>query len=143
MFIGYPCSTFFVVPFSISLHALNKHYQEDQEYVDSILEDVRWVQSSMSSSSSSSSSTSSNINNVNDPWFGPVRKTSDYFETIYKSAIHLIQSGNAYVESCTAEEMKINRGSLKEAGVNSPFRNRSVDENIKIFEEVKNKMFCF
>jgi len=111
--------------------------KEDQEYVDSILEDVRWVQSSISSSSSTSSSTSSNINNVNDPWFGPVRKTSDYFETIYKSAIHLIQSGNAYVESCTAEEMKRNRGSLKQAGVNSPFRNRSVDENIKIFEEMQ------
>lgn len=93
--------------------------KEDEEYVDSILEDVKWITSSTK------------------PWIGDVRKTSDYFDLIYDCAISLIKSGDAYIEELSAEEMREYRGSLTEPGKDSPFRNRPMEENLQIFQEMK------
>ena len=93
--------------------------KEDEEYVESIIKDVQWIQDGL-------------FDDEN-PWVGPVRKTSDYFDTIYESAVALIKSGDAYVDSLSAEEMREYRGTLTEPGKNSPFRDRSVEENLKLF----------
>lgn len=112
--------------------------KEDEEYVQSILDDVRWIQSGLD-----------NINNNQDehehddmaasldPWSGPVRKTSDYFDVIYDCAEALIQQGDAYVDSLTAEEMREFRGTLTEPGKDSPYRSRSVEENLELFRKVR------
>jgi glutaminyl-tRNA synthetase len=97
--------------------------KEDKEYVDSILEDVRWIQQGLFDGK--------------DPWDGPVRKTSNYFDTIYESAVELIKSGDAYVDSLSADEMRDYRGSLTEPGKDSPYRNRSVGKNLELFEGMK------
>lgn len=104
--------------------------KESMEFVNSILEDVCWVQSGVDGPSSSSSET------TNVPWFGPVRKTSDYFDQTYQCAIALIEQGNAYVDELTAEEMKEYRGTLTEPGKPSPYRERSIQENKDLFERV-------
>lgn len=96
--------------------------KENEEYVQSILEDVRWIQSG--------------LYDEGDPWDGPVRKTSSYFEEIYQAAEYLIQKGDAYVDSLSAEEMREYRGTLTEPGIPSPYRQRSVEENLKLFREV-------
>lgn len=106
--------------------------KEDIEYVESILEDVRWIQEGLYDSSSSDAA----------PWDGPVRKTSDYFEQIYDCAVALIKSGDAYVDSLTAEEMREYRGTLTEPGKDSPYRNRSIQENLELFEGMKNGKFA-
>ena len=98
--------------------------KEDNEYVDSILEDVRWIQDGL-------------YNGQDCPWEGRVRKTSDYFDEIYESAVALIKSGDAYVDSLSAEEMREYRGTLTEPGKDSPYRNRSVEENLKLFEGMR------
>ena len=72
----------------------------------------------------------------NGPWFGPVYKTSDSFQNIYDCAIELIKSGDAYVDSLSADEMREYRGTLTEPGEDSPFRNRSVEENLELFQMV-------
>jgi glutaminyl-tRNA synthetase len=100
--------------------------KEDEEYVQSILEDVQWIQSGLEKSWPS----------PNAPWEGPVRKTSDYFDTIYECSEALIQSGDAYVESLSAEEMREYRGGLTEPGKDSPYRTRSVEENLELFRKV-------
>jgi glutamyl/glutaminyl-tRNA synthetase len=97
--------------------------KEDEEYVNSILEDVRWIQSGLYEGK--------------DPWDGSVRKTSSYFDEIYASAEYLIKQGDAYIESLSADEMREYRGTLTEPGKNSPYRDRSVDENLKLFREVR------
>ena len=97
--------------------------KEDIEYVDSILEDVRWIQSGLNEKGS-------------DPWEGSVRKTSDYFDLIYDCAETLIKQDDAYVDSLSAEEMREYRGSLTEPGKDSPYRNRSVEENLELFRGV-------
>lgn len=102
--------------------------KEDKEYVDSILEDVKWIQSGLYDGQST-------------PWDGGVRKTSDYFDLIYDSAVALIKSGDAYVDSLSAEEMREYRGTLTEPGKDSPFRTRSVEENLELFEGMKNGDF--
>ncbi|GKY92269.1 hypothetical protein MPSEU_000198000 [Mayamaea pseudoterrestris] len=99
--------------------------KEDKEYVDSILEDVCWIQQGLYDPKDGH------------PWSGPVRKTSDYFDTIYKCAVALIESGDAYVDSLTADEMREYRGTLTEPGKESPYRTRTVDENIKLFQDMK------
>lgn len=96
--------------------------KEGQEYVDSILEDVKWIQSGLFT------------NRV--PWSGKVRKTSDYFELIYDCAKALIERGDAYVDSLSADEMKEYRGTLTEPGKDSPYRSRSVEESLELFEGV-------
>ena len=98
--------------------------KEDEEYVNSILEDVRWIQEGL-------------YDGQEEPWCGPVRKTSDYFDEIYEAAVALIKSGDAYVDSLTAEDMRQYRGTLTEPGKNSPYRDRSVEENLELFEGMR------
>ena len=95
--------------------------KEDEEYVNSILEDVRWLRKADS----------------NDPWEGDVRLTSNYFDTIFDAAVSLIKSGDAYVDSLSMEEMREYRGTLTEPGKNSPYRERSVEENLDLFQRMK------
>jgi glutaminyl-tRNA synthetase len=103
--------------------------KEDKEYVDSILDDVKWIQEGMYDPAKGQ------------PWDGPVRKTSDYFDTIYECAKSLILSGDAYVDSLTAEEMKEYRGTLTEPGKDSPYRTRSIEENLELFEGMREGKF--
>ena len=70
-------------------------------------------------------------------WENRLTHASDYFEEIYNCAIELIEDGNAYVDSQTAEEIKNTRGTLNEPGTNSPYRSRSVAENIGLFERMR------
>ncbi len=90
--------------------------KEDVEYVDSIMEDVRWLGFT---------------------WNGEPRYASDYFETLYGYAEHLIKEGKAYVDSLTAEEMREHRGTLTAPGRESPYRERSVDENLDMFRRMR------
>lgn len=89
--------------------------KEDQEFVDGIIEDLAWL-----------GYKPSNI------FFG-----SDYFEATYEKAILLIKKGLAYVDDLSQEEMSKYRGTLTEPGINSPYRDRSVEENLKLFEEMR------
>lgn len=89
--------------------------KEDVEYVDSIEEDVKWL---------------------GFKWDKRLW-ASDYFDTMYDAAVELIKKGKAYVCALNAEEMKAYRGTLKEPGKESPYRNQSVEENLKAFEEMK------
>ena len=90
--------------------------KEDIEYVNSIMEDVKWL---------------------GFEWDGEVRYASDYFGEMYEYAKKLISLGKAYVDDQTAEEIKQTRGDFSTPGINSPYRNRSVEENLKLFEEMK------
>ncbi len=90
--------------------------KEDVEYVDSIMEDVRWLGFT---------------------WHGEPRYASDYFETLYGYAEHLIKEGKAYVDSLTAEEMREHRGTLTAPGRESPHRGRSIDENLDMFRRMR------
>ncbi len=90
--------------------------KEDVEYVDSIMEDVRWLGFT---------------------WNGEPRYASDYFETLYGYAEHLIASGKAYVDSLTADEMRDYRGTLTAPGQESPDRTRPVDENLDMFRRMR------
>jgi glutaminyl-tRNA synthetase len=90
--------------------------KEDVEYVHSIEADVRWL---------------------GFQWAGEPRYASDYFETLYEYAVHLIRNGDAYVDSQNADEMRQRRGTLTEPGVNSPFRDRSVEENLDLFARMR------
>ena len=94
--------------------------KEDIEYVESIEEDIRWLGYS---------------------WDGPVRFASDYFQEMYEYAVMLIEQGLAYVDDQTAEEIRINRGTLTEPGKPSPWRDRSIAENLDLFERMKNGEF--
>lgn len=89
--------------------------KEDEEYVNSIEEDVKWL---------------------GFEWDDRLW-ASDYFDEMYESAIILIKKGKAYVDDLTAEEIKAYRGTLKEPGKESTYRNRTVEENLKLFEEMK------
>jgi glutaminyl-tRNA synthetase len=93
--------------------------KEEDEYVNSIIEDVKWL---------------------GFQWNG-IYYASDYFEQMYEFAIELIKKGKAYVDDQTAEEIRKNRGTLTEPGVNSPFRDRSVEENVEIFQKMRNGEF--
>jgi glutaminyl-tRNA synthetase len=90
--------------------------KEDVEYVDSIREDVRWL---------------------GFEWSGEPRYASDYFETLYEYAVHLIRRGLAYVDSLTADEMRAYRGTLTEPGRDSPHRSRTVEENLDLFARMR------
>lgn len=68
-------------------------------------------------------------------WAGEVRYASDYFDALYNYAIALINMGKAYVDSQTPEQIQQTRGSFSEAGKNSPYRERSVAENLALFEK--------
>jgi len=102
--------------------------KEDEEYVTSILEDVQWIQSGLGEPGKK-------------PWSGSVRKTSDYFEQIYECAVSLIKSGDAFVDSLSADEMREYRGTLTEPGKDSPYRTRSVEKNLELFEGMRKGKF--
>ena len=89
--------------------------KEDTEYVESIMEDVKWL---------------------GFDW-DETRFASDYFDTMYECALKLIRKGKAFVCGLNAEEMREYRGTLTEPGKESPYRNRSVEENLRLFEEMK------
>ena len=94
--------------------------KEDTEYVDSIQQDIRWL----------------GFN-----WAG-VHYASDYFEQLYEWAIVLIKKGLAYVDDQTQEEIRAGRGTVTEPGKNSPYRNRSVEENLDLFQRMRNGEFA-
>lgn len=94
--------------------------KEDVEYVDSIMEDVRWL----------------GFN-----WEGEPRFASDYFDQLYEWAVKLIKDGKAYVDDQTADEIASQKGTPTTPGTESPYRNRSVEENLKLFEGMKNGEF--
>ena len=90
--------------------------KEDIEYVDSIKQDVEWL---------------------GFKWEGDVHYTSDYFDQLYDWAVYLIKEGKAYVCDLSADEMREYRGNLKDAGKDSPFKSRSVEENLALFDKMK------
>ncbi len=94
--------------------------KEEQEYIDSIMEDVKWL---------------------GFDWEDRLYFSSDYFEKFYEFALRLIGKGKAYVDSLSAEEIREYRGTLTEPGKESPYRNRSVEENRTLFEGMKNGEF--
>ena len=89
---------------------------EDVEYVDSIMADIRWL---------------------GWDWKDKLFFASDYYEKLYEYAEILIQDGKAFVCELSAEEMNKNRGTLTQAGINSPWRNRSVEENLDLFRKMR------
>jgi glutaminyl-tRNA synthetase len=90
--------------------------KEDVEYVDSIMEDIRWL---------------------GFDWEDRLFYASDYFQQIYQWAIQLIRAGKAYVCDLTADEVRETRGTLTAPGTNSPYRNRSIEENLDLFQRMK------
>jgi glutaminyl-tRNA synthetase len=94
--------------------------KEEQEYVDSIIEDVRWLGAD---------------------WQGRLLFGSDYFQQMYDWAVELIQKGKAYVCDLTAEETRAHRGTLTEPGKHSPYRDRTPEENLDLFTRMKNGEF--
>ena len=95
--------------------------KEDMEFVESIQNDVKWL---------------------GFEWSGDICYSSDYFDQLHQYAIELIQKGLAYVDELTAEQMREYRGTLTEPGKNSPYRDRSVEENLALFEKMKNGEFA-
>ncbi|HED08426.1 MAG TPA: glutamine--tRNA ligase/YqeY domain fusion protein, partial [Ignavibacteria bacterium] len=90
--------------------------KEDVEYVDSIMEDIKWL---------------------GYDWDDRLYYASDYFEQLYNYAVELIKKGKAYVDSLTPEEIKEYRGIPTEPGKESPYRNRTVEENLNLFERMR------
>ena len=94
--------------------------KENDEYVNAIKEDVEWL---------------------GFHWAGEPRFASNYFDQLYDYAVGLIKDGKAYVDDLTPEEMREYRGTLTEAGKNSPYRDRSIAENLDLFTRMKNGEF--
>lgn len=94
--------------------------KESVEYVDSIIEDIKWL---------------------GFDWDDRLYYASDYFDQLYEFAIKLIKKGKAYVDSSTHDEIKDHRGIPTEAGKESPYRNRSIEENLDLFTRMKNGEF--
>lgn len=90
--------------------------KEDQEYVQSIMDDVRWL---------------------GFEWGGEVRYASGYFEQLYDWAVYLVEQGKAYVCHLSPEEAREYRGTLTEPGRNSPYRDRSIEENLELLEKMR------
>ena len=90
--------------------------KESQEYVDSIIESVKWL---------------------GFDWGSNLHFASNYFDTMYACAEYLIQAGHAYVDSLSADEMRAYRGTLTEAGKDSPHRSRSIEENLDLFRRMR------
>ena len=90
--------------------------KEEAEYVESIIEDVRWL---------------------GFDWEDRLFYASDYFDQLYEYAVQLIKKGRAYVDDLSAEEIREYRGTLTEPGRDSPYRNRSIDENLDLFERMR------
>jgi glutaminyl-tRNA synthetase len=94
--------------------------KEEHEYIESIKRDVEWL---------------------GFDWGEHLYHASDYFETLYEWAEHLIENGDAYVDDQTAEEIRATRGTLTEPGTESPFRERSVDDNLALFRAMRGGEF--
>jgi glutaminyl-tRNA synthetase len=94
--------------------------KESDEYARSIQDDVQWL---------------------GFQWDGQVHWASDYFAQLYDYAVELIKQGKAYVDDLSAEEMRIYRGTLTEPGKNSPYRDRSVEENLDLFARMRSGEF--
>ena len=94
--------------------------KEDTEYVNSIIDSVRWLGFDWNGSADAK------------PY-----QASDYFDFMYRAAESLIQTGHAYVDEQTVEQMRINRGDFSHPGTNSPFRGRTVQENLTRFQEMR------
>ncbi len=94
--------------------------KEEIEYIESIQEDVKWL---------------------GFDWGEHLYYASDYFEKLYGYAVHLIERGKAYVDSLSAEEIREHRGTLKEPGRESPYRDRPVEENLELFRKMRNGEF--
>ncbi|MBO4326298.1 MAG: glutamine--tRNA ligase/YqeY domain fusion protein [Clostridia bacterium] len=90
--------------------------KEDTEYVDAIMEDIHWL---------------------GYDWDGEIRYASDYFPRMYECAVELIKRGEAYVCDLSPDEIRDYRGTLTEPGIDSPYRTRSVEENLDLFERMK------
>jgi glutaminyl-tRNA synthetase len=90
--------------------------KEEQEYIDAIEEDVRWL---------------------GFDWGEHLYHASDYFETLYEWAVCLVEAGKAYVDDLSADEIREHRGTLTEPGRNSPYRERSVAENLDLFRRMR------
>ncbi|OLB73837.1 MAG: glutamine--tRNA ligase [Alphaproteobacteria bacterium 13_2_20CM_2_64_7] len=90
--------------------------KEEQEYIDAIEDDVRWL---------------------GFDWGTHLYHASDYFEQLYQWAEHLIRTGKAYVDDQSQEEMRLTRGTLTEPGRNSPWRERSIEENLDLFRRMR------
>ena len=89
--------------------------KEEEEYIESIKEDVRWL---------------------GFDWADRMYYASDYFDKLYEFALQLIRAGKAYVDDLTADEIREYRGTLTAPGKDSPYRNRSVEENLDLFERM-------
>ena len=94
--------------------------KEKTEFVDSIIEDIRWLGAD---------------------WKDHLFFASDYFEQMYECAVLLIKKGKAFVCDLTADEIRSYRGTLKVPGTNSPYRDRTIEENLALFEQMKNGAF--
>lgn len=94
--------------------------KEDIEYINSIQKDIQWL---------------------GFQWDGNIHYSSDYFDQLYQYAIELINKGLAYVDELSADEIREYRGTLKEPGKNSPYRSRSVEENLALFEKMRDGGF--
>lgn len=90
--------------------------KEEQEYIDSIKADIHWL---------------------GFEWVGKEKYTSDYFDTLYDWAVHLIKNGDAYVCDLSGDQAREYRGTLTEPGRNSPYRDRSIEENLDLFARMK------
>jgi glutaminyl-tRNA synthetase len=90
--------------------------KEEQEYIDSIQEDIRWL---------------------GFDWGEHLYYASDYFQQLYEWAVHLIKQGKAYVDDLSADEIRKHRGTLTESGRNSPWRDRAIAENLDLFERMR------
>jgi glutaminyl-tRNA synthetase len=95
--------------------------KESEEYVEAIKNDVRWL---------------------GFDWEDRLTHASDYFDRLYESAVRLIEMGKAYVDSLSAAEIRGHRGTLTEPGMNSPYRDRSVEENLDLFERMRDGEFA-
>jgi glutaminyl-tRNA synthetase len=94
--------------------------KESEEYVEAIKADVRWL---------------------GFDWEDRLTHASDYFDQLYDSAVRLIEMGSAYVDSLSADEIRAHRGTLTEPGQNSPYRDRSVEENLDLFRRMRDGEF--
>lgn len=95
--------------------------KEDIEYVESIKRDVEWL---------------------GFHWAGDIRYSSDYFDMLFNYAVELINKGLAYVDELTPEQIREYRGTLTSPGKNSPYRDRTVEENLALFEKMRNGEFA-
>lgn len=94
--------------------------KEEEEYVNAIINDIKWLGCD---------------------WEDRLLHASDYFEQMYEYAVQLVKAGKAYVDSQNSEDMRKNRGTVTEAGKDSPFKNRSIEENLNLLEKMKNGEF--